>query len=251
VEHLIAHPELYALLHQGTPGDEAFYLDACHGARSVLEFGCGHGRLMRPLALAGHRVTGIDQDQGLLALAQASIARHGGGPCTALHHGDMRTASLDGRFDRVIIPYNGLYCLASEAEQVACLTNAARHLAPGGRVVFDAYAIDAFHFEADEDDDETDDDPVASLAWRGTVWNVFETCGWKRSTQRLQVRYDFQPADDSTPVSEQVDHRYLLTGQVARVCESAGLQILHSAGGFQNEPLDRDSEHLVCIAQAA
>ena len=31
------------------------------GAADVLELGCGAGRLLRPLADAGHRCTGVDQ----------------------------------------------------------------------------------------------------------------------------------------------------------------------------------------------
>ena len=250
---LTPEPELYALLHRGTPGDEAFYLDACGGADSVLEFGCGHGRLMVPLAReGGHRITGIDCDDGLLGLARRALAAHGErAVCASLHRADMRTVDLAQRFDRVVIPYNGLYCMPCEADQVACLVNAARHLAPGGRVVFDAYAIDTFHFEADEGENDADDEPVASIAWRGTTWNVHETCGWDRAAQRLHVDYRYQPADSSAVVHQRIDHRYLLTGQVPQVCDAAGLRILQIAGGFLGEPFDRHSEHLVCIAEAA
>ena len=79
--------------------------------------------------------------------------------CVANNGLDDRFESfgLAGRFDRVLIAYNSLYCLESEADQVSCLANAARHLTPEGRIVLDAYAIDAFHFEADETDEGEDD----------------------------------------------------------------------------------------------
>ena len=64
------------------------------------------------------------------------------------------------------------------------------------------------------------------------------------------MTYRYQPADGSATLHQRLDHRYLLTGQVARVCEAAGLRILHIAGGFQGEPFDADSEHLACIAEA-
>lgn len=252
MEALNARAELYALLHRGTPGDEAFYLRECRDADSLLEFGCGHGRLMLPLARAGHRVTGIDLDEGLLNLARASFATQ---PTAAdratLRRGDMQTVSLAGHFARVIIPYNGLYCLESESEQVSCLANAARHLAPGGRIIFDAYAIDDFHFEADEDEDDADHDPVDSLSWRGTVWDVYESSSWERRTQRLQVHYRYQARDTSDPIYQRIDHHYLLTGQIPRVCEAAGLRILRIAGGFQGERFNQHSEHLTCVAEAA
>jgi SAM-dependent methyltransferase len=218
---------------------------------TVLELGCGYGRLLAPLARAGHRVTGVDADAGLLTLARETVAAL---PAPArervtLLADDMRTFALDARFERVLIPYNGLYCLPSEAEQIACLANAARHLAPGGRLVFDGYAIDAFHEAVDEDDEHDDAQPVVSVEWRGRVWDVLEHSDWVRAAQVLRVRYECRPRDGGAPVMDAVNHRYLLTGQVGGVCEAAGLRVVETAGGFRGEPLDADSEHLVCVAE--
>ncbi len=57
--------EFYALLPSfGEP-------DIVHGAvpegSSVLELGCGTGRILRPLARLGHQVLGVDQSAGMLA----------------------------------------------------------------------------------------------------------------------------------------------------------------------------------------
>jgi SAM-dependent methyltransferase len=245
------HPELYALVHCGTPGDERLYLDAAHGAQRILELGCGYGRLLGPLARAGHRVTGLELDRGLLALAHAAIAELAAPEHArvTLVHGDMRDFALAERFERVFIPFSGVYCLPSEADLVACLQRVRAHLAPGGMLVFDAYVIDAFHAAADpQEDDPHDGEPVASVAWRGTTYEVFETTTWDRPAQRLHVTYRYQPRGDGTPLFGSICHRYLLTSQVEGICARAGLRLIDTGRDLDGAALSPESDHMVCMA---
>jgi len=53
--------------------------------------------------------------------------------------GDMATADAPGTFSLVYLVYNGISNLLTQAEQVACFRNAARHLAPGGRFVVELW----------------------------------------------------------------------------------------------------------------
>ena len=47
--------------------------------------------------------------------------------------GDMATSTVPGEFSLVYVVWNSIGNLRTQAEQVACFRNAARHLAPGGR----------------------------------------------------------------------------------------------------------------------
>ena len=244
------HPELYALVHRGTPGDEHLYLRAAHGARQVLELGCGYGRLLGPLARAGHRVTGLELDPGLLALAHAArdrLAPHER-ERVSLVHADMRDFQLDTRFERIFIPFSGLYCLDSEAEVIACLRRVRAHLTADGLLVFDAYDIDAFHAEADPQDDEEDGEPVACVTWRGTDYEVYESSRWEREAQRLDVTYRYQPRSSGEPLFGSIRHRYLLTEQVEGLCEQAGLRLLDAHHDLVEHRLAPECDHMVCVA---
>ena len=248
---MLTEPELYALIHRGTPGDAAFYAAACQGADAVLELGCGYGRILGAVAAAGRHVTGIDLDAGLLTLARAGTQRltEQRREGLSLQQGDMRHFALPRRFQRIIIPYNGLYCLANETQQVACLRAAARHLDDAGQVIFDGYAIDAFHAEADPQAPfEDDSDPVTSVRWRDRTWDVHEHTTWNRDAQRLTVRYAYRPRDGSAARGEVIHHRYLLTGQLWDLCAQSGLRLMSAHGDFQGTPLDFDSEHMVVVA---
>ena len=126
--------ELFALVHTGTAGDVDFYFDVCSGATRILELGCGHGRVLTRLARDGAQVVGLDNNAELLALAANALQRDGlASPSRVeLVEADMRSFRLQQRFDRIVIPYNGLYALPSEAAQIQCLAQACAHLADGG-----------------------------------------------------------------------------------------------------------------------
>jgi hypothetical protein len=52
--------------------------------------------------------------------------------------GDMATATAPGRYALVYLVFNTITNLQTQADQVACFKNAARHLAPGGRFVIES-----------------------------------------------------------------------------------------------------------------
>ncbi|MCK6508836.1 methyltransferase domain-containing protein [Myxococcota bacterium] len=135
---------LYQITHRGNAGDIAFYRRVCRGAETVLELGCGWGRVMRPLLEAGHRVTGLDLHPDMIAALQQrlSSAPDAIRDRASLILADMSEFSLPQRFDRVLIPYNGLYVLLSESAQRACLQRAFDHLVAGGELWLDLYQVD-------------------------------------------------------------------------------------------------------------
>jgi hypothetical protein len=49
----------------------------------------------------------------------------------------MRDLNLDGEFETILIPGNSLLHMLTNAELKHCLAGVRRHLAPGGRLVFD------------------------------------------------------------------------------------------------------------------
>ena len=250
--------ELYAKLHRGTPGDVAFYVDATRGAQDVLELGCGYGRILIELVRAGHHVTGLDIDPGMLTLVR-SVGKSltaGQNAQIKLAQGDMRDFEFEARFDRVVIPYNGLYCLLSEAAVIDCLRRAAAHLRATGLVVFDAYAIDDFHMDMDPNEfnntlDDDDDEPIESINWHDKTYDVFETCTWGKPEQQLEVIYRHVPRDGSDTIVQSIRHLYLLTSQIEHICKQAGLQIMDLHQDFAGTALGFGAEHIVCIAKKA
>ena len=95
---------------------------------SVLDAGCGTGRVARELARRGYDVAGVDIDQEMLAVAR------GKAPGLPWHAADLATLDLPRAFDLIVMAGNVMIFLASGTE-AAVVANMARHLTPGGRVV--------------------------------------------------------------------------------------------------------------------
>jgi SAM-dependent methyltransferase len=132
---------LYAAVHTGNPGDCEYYATCCDGAATVLEIGCGTGRISSALLRAGCRVTGIDCSAEAVAIANSRNVD--------ARVADMRDFDLGRQFDVVIAPYNVLYCCLSEADLLATFRCIKSHLRADGRFIFDVYCADSLLYGVD------------------------------------------------------------------------------------------------------
>lgn len=250
-------PELYDLTHRGNPGDVQFYVRACQSGQRVLELGCGSGRITRSLARAGCRVVGLDNHEGMLAEAQRmaeDLAPAAAGRLTYTQ-GDMRSFELDGPFERILIPYNGLYCLLTDQDVAACLATVRRHLAPGGQLILDAYRVFAPDpDQGPEPEPEPElDEPIAALSDGQRTVEIFERSDWDQATQRLDAwyRYRIQGPGGTSEQTYCIPQRYLYPDQLDRLLGEAGLSVAETFGDFDHNPFDDYSETMVVVATRA
>jgi SAM-dependent methyltransferase len=101
----------------------------------ALELAIGTGRVGVPLAERGVPVTGIELSEPMVARLREKVD-DGRLPVVV---GDMATTVVPGagEFSLVYLVWNTLSNLRTQAEQVQCFRNAARHLRPGGRFLVD------------------------------------------------------------------------------------------------------------------
>jgi SAM-dependent methyltransferase len=118
-----------------------FLADTANGG-TVLEFGIGTGRVALPLSQRGLVVSGIDISSDMLD----QLHRKPGSEAIVTMVGDFATATMPETFALVYIVYNTIANLTTQAEQVACIHNAARHLDPGGRLVIELWVPDLRRF---------------------------------------------------------------------------------------------------------
>jgi SAM-dependent methyltransferase len=110
-------------------------LAALAGHGRALEFAIGTGRVAVPLAARGVPVSGIELSQPMID----QLRTKAGPDRIPVITGDMATATAPGRFSLVYLVYNTISNLLTQAGQVACFRNAARHLSPGGRFVIELW----------------------------------------------------------------------------------------------------------------
>jgi SAM-dependent methyltransferase len=108
---------------------EAALVDS-FGPGSVLDAGCGTGRVAIELSRRGHDVLGVDADPRMLEEARRKA------PALRWHEGDLADPNLavDRLFDIVVMAGNVLIFVAPDTEGQV-LSNMARRLMPGGRII--------------------------------------------------------------------------------------------------------------------
>jgi SAM-dependent methyltransferase len=101
----------------------------------ALELAIGTGRVAVPLARRGVPVSGIELSRPMIEQLRTKVDE----ATVPVVAGDMATARAPGEFTLVYLVYNTISNLQTQAEQVACFRNAARHLGPGGRFVIELW----------------------------------------------------------------------------------------------------------------
>ncbi|MBE3015894.1 class I SAM-dependent methyltransferase [Microbispora sp. NEAU-D428] len=105
------------------------------GDGRALEFAIGTGRVAVPLAERGVPVSGIELSRPMIDQLRTKVDE----TKIPVVVGDMATATAPGEYALVYLVYNTISNLLTQAEQVACFHNAARHLTPGGRFVIELW----------------------------------------------------------------------------------------------------------------
>jgi 2-polyprenyl-3-methyl-5-hydroxy-6-metoxy-1,4-benzoquinol methylase len=121
-------------------GEAAFVMR--RSPRSVLDAGCGTGRVAIELARRGVDVVGVDVDVSMLATARAA------GPGIEWQEHDLATLDLGRTFDVVVLAGN-VPLFTAPGTQPALVASCARHVAPFGVMVAGfqlgrGYEVDAY-----------------------------------------------------------------------------------------------------------
>lgn len=253
MESCLYDPELYQLTHRGNPGDVSFYRSACKGQRDILELGCGTGRVLIPLAEAGFHMTGIDAHPGMLAALRQKLATH---PQlkpedVTLVEADIRDFSLDARFDRVLMPFNLLFCLLTPEDIITCLKTVRAHLKPNGACIFDLYQADDEALNAIDPDVL---DFYASVDDGKREIQIFERRIYEPERHRVDATYRYLLKDHKTHAMHTVEYSipqiYLHFPQIKKLFMEAGLQFTQLYGDFSGKAFDQESEHIIGWAKA-
>ena len=112
---------------------------------TVLDAGCGTGRVAIELARRGIDVVGADVDRSMLATARSRA------PGLTWVEADLTTLDLGRTFDVVVLAGN-VPLFTPPGTQAALVAGCARHVAPGGRLVA-GFQLDRGYDLAAFDDD--------------------------------------------------------------------------------------------------
>lgn len=112
------------------------------GQGRALELGIGTGRFALPLSAKNIEVHGVDAAASMISRLRSKP----GGERLTVTEGNFADVPVDGEFALVYIVFNTFFALGSQEEQVRCFRNVAKHLAPGGHFVIEAFVPDLTRF---------------------------------------------------------------------------------------------------------
>lgn len=173
--------------------DVEFYLSLMRKRQnpSVLEMGCGSGRVLKKIAEAGILCKGIDLSAKMLEKAYKRLdsLSHEQRARVEIVHADMTTVTLQKQYDFVIYPFSAIVEVGDEAMVLKALQNGYKHLRSGGTMVIDnAYygpgAISREDYIMRYR--KTVEHPLGS----GNMISFFETDSWDRK-DNTTIRYLF------------------------------------------------------------
>jgi SAM-dependent methyltransferase len=174
--------ELYDIAFEWDIEEEVdWLLERLGGPNSVLEPGCGSGRMLEPLLRRGIDVTGIDLSPEMIELARARL--HGAGEvCVA----DMADFDLGRTFDGAICPINTVAHL-TPAELGRHLECMARHLVPGGRYLAQVGLMDRESWDPSASHQAEASRGETKLRWEWADVEMDFEHGFSRQRSRIWV----------------------------------------------------------------
>jgi SAM-dependent methyltransferase len=175
--------ELYDIAFDWDISDEADWLLERLQATTVLEPGCGSGRMLAALADRGCRVVGIDTSPQMIELARRRLGTRG-----EVLEADMTHFDLGRTFDGAICPINTLLHL-TPAELGRHLQRMARHLEARARYLVQVGLV------------ASDQEPFAGSEWEAS-----------RGDTTLKIHWSDEELDAVRGVSRQRSRIEVLTG---------------------------------------
>jgi SAM-dependent methyltransferase len=207
------------------------FLARLAGSGAALEFAIGTGRVGVSLAARGVPVSGIELSVPMVNQLRRKVEE----AALPVVIGDMATTRVAGEFSLVYLVFNTISNLRTQAEQVECFRNAARHLSPGGRFVIELWVPAVRRM------------PPGQSAVPMTIGDgraVFDT--YDLATQECTTHHYGREADGS--VRYGAGHfRYIWPAECDLMAQLAGLELEGRFADWHGNPFTSDSEGHVSV----
>ena len=217
------------------PGDVDATVDVLAelaGGGRALELGIGTGRIGLPLAARGIPVQGIELSPAMTARLHAKP----GGEQIAVTIGDFATTRVDGTFSLVYLVFNTIMNLTTQEAQVACFSNVAAQLEPGGCFVIEVRVPDVRMLPPGQ----------SVLPWYVSRTRVvFYTFDF--ATQAMVGNY--MDLVDGRGEYSSMPFRYVWPAELDLMAQLAGLALRDRWDGWTKEPFTSDSRQHVSVWQ--
>lgn len=218
--------------------DTSFYVEMVkRQGGSVLDLGCGTGRVTFAIAEFAEFVIGLDVSQPRLDIANAKLQTIDTPMKERITFlfGDMSDFSLDKKFDLIIIPFRGFQHILTTKQQKAVFQCIGRHLKKRGKLVFDIFnpsipflASDSM-FEEFEERKELilDSGELVSISGKITDRNYFN-----QTLAAQEIYYIKSTNGKERKIVLKFNSRYTFCFELINLLELCDFKVLNIWGSF-------------------
>jgi ubiquinone/menaquinone biosynthesis C-methylase UbiE len=214
---------------------------------SILELGCGTGRVAIPVAKTGRMVLGVDRSASMLDRARMRVRRAKLQSRVKLIRGDIRHLPFpDTSFPLVMAPYGILQSLLDETLLMETLRDVRRVLARGGMF--------GMELVADLPAWEEYSNRLTLRGARGPHGKPIHLVESVRQDRRNQITHFEQEFIEgrgkaATRRKFRLAFRNLTVPQMVQRLEKAGLEVAALLGDYQGGPWDLRAEVWIILAR--
>jgi SAM-dependent methyltransferase len=256
-------PDDYDLEHLEDDADIHFYCDLIQrlNASSVVELGCGTGRISVPIAETFGKgdsfVVGIDFSRKMLEKARMRLDRCASSVRTRVQlvEADMRTWRSERQVDVTIVPCSSISHLLSLGDQLQLWRTTHDNLKDGGRFVVEAPMPNLAVLAESQnkpsraitelDRDVTSEDDKSRLLRHKTTW-------YAAHQQRAAIRFLYEHFEDNVSVTRYIDdfasHVYF-PRELELLYMHTGYEIESIFGDYGARPLGSSSQMMIVIGR--
>ena len=241
----------YDLFYGARDDDQPMYRDFALAADGpLLELGCGTGRLLVPLAIEGHSITGLDVSAAMLAAARAKVEAAHLADRVTLVQGDMRQFELPARFALAFIPINTFMHCYDMQQQLACLSCIRRHLHSGGKLVIDVFNPDLQTLV--ESDGRLISEGTVVNPQTGQIIHRLYTRRLDMATQTQDITFIMDEINSTGAVRRSLfpfRMRFVFRYEMELLLRATGYSLEAVYGSYDLEPFDSHSEKMIFVAR--
>lgn len=221
----------------------------------LLELGCGTGRVLIPLARAGHEVTGLDMSTHMLARCRAKLQAEPPEVRSrvTLVAADIASFDLDRRFAQIYCSCGTFHHLSTQEQQLACLERCNHHLLRHGTLVLDLFNPGPAHSSI-AGESASGGMNAAVIDWtdgrRIRSWaTVFDSDGAQQANDCEVTHEILEPDGTVSELIEAFPMRFVLRHELEYLLSRSGFGIVALYGDHDRSPYAGESPGMIVIAK--
>ena len=230
--------------------DIPFYINCIPSIRSsILELGCGTGRVLTQLINHCASIHGLDNSKAMSNICREKIQETGINPNKVkIVTGDITDFHMDNNYDRIIAPYHVFQNLEADDQIDGAFNCIRNHLNPDGTCilnVFQPWPVDRIK--------ESWGEKTEKFCWKKSYDEGYVTCHERKEyfdSQRLILypesiyRYYIDEQLIET-LTQKICMRLYYPDQFKKLIKEKGFSIIYCWGGYDGEPYGKGNELIV------